>query len=64
MMDIVISTSSWGWPQWVATATTFISLMLVATMHGAPRSGNYNVFASMISAGATYFILICGGFFS
>ena len=52
-----------GAPQIILIVLLGIRLLANAYMHGKPRSGTYNLFASLVDAGLMIWILIAGGFF-
>ena len=53
-----------GAPQIILIVLISIRLLANAYMHGKPRDGKYNMFASLVDAGLLIWILIAGGFFN
>ena len=51
-------------PQILLIIIYAISILIIATQHGKPKEGNYNVIASLVATGITFSLLIWGGFFS
>ena len=51
-------------PQIILVIMYAISIIIIATQHGKPKEGNYNVIASLVSTGIMFGLLIWGGFFS
>ena len=62
-MDHMDITANWGWPQWAVFLLMAVSLFADATLHGKPRTGNYNGIGAIIAAALNVFVLYCGGFF-
>jgi hypothetical protein len=50
-------------PQLIFVALVVLSLVIVATMHGKPKTGKHNIFVDLLSAGISFALLYWGGFF-
>jgi hypothetical protein len=71
---MIISTASWGWPQWVMLIALFLGFAIQAAQHGKPRLDTsnklapepekYSGFAGLARMMLWLFILGAGGFFS
>lgn len=55
--------NSFGWPQWLWFAMMAANLLATAYMHGKPRTGEHNIFTSLIGTGLGFVLLSYGGFF-
>lgn len=54
---------NWHWPQYIMASLAMINLLLSANMHGKPRTGTFNFFASLTGVILfTGFVLYSGGF--
>lgn len=51
------------WPQFTYLALITFSLGITAQQHGKPKTGNYSIWISLISASLSLFLLYMGGFF-
>ena len=50
-------------PQLTLLALTLISLGITFAQHGKPKTGNENVWISLLSTALTFWLLFEGGFF-
>lgn len=55
--------SEWAWPQYTYFTLVILNFIIVAIMHGKPKTGNFNVLASSASMAFVIYILYAGGFF-
>lgn len=53
-----------GWPQGIYLSLMVVSLLVQGCVHGRPRTGTYDVIASLINAVVILWLLAWGGFFS
>ena len=53
-----------GAPQITMIVLYALSLVITVSQHGQPKTGNHNIFLSMVGAGIGLGIMYWGGFFS
>lgn len=52
----------WGWPQWVMASLYAIAVLAGAFFHKQPKTGEYNVLATIFGSALGAYILHAGGF--
>lgn len=52
------------WPQLTYLALIIFSLGITTQQHGKPKTGNENVWVSLMGAAISVFLLYMGGFFN
>ena len=52
-----------GIPQIIYLTINAIGLLLIAHLHGKPKTGEYNIFITLVSEGLAIALLWWGGFF-
>ena len=52
-----------GWPEGIWLGLTLGGLLLVANLHGKPKTGKWDIFVTIINSVIMFGILYWGGFF-